>query len=782
MISPRSARSSGRLRKCDPLRPRLLRIESLEDRRLLSARAAEAVNLFSLDVYEHLQREEGNLFFSPLSIATALAMTSVGAAGQTATEMEQVLHLGTEPGINSSFDALFTSFLTQTINVPGFELLVANAIWPDDSIALNDEFVSTIETDYRGHAQNLDFSDPDQAKDIINSWVENHTLGNIPNLIDQLGPATVMVLTNSVYFKGLWEQPFDPRHSGSDDFHLNDTESRIVPTMFNQPTAFRTWLDGFQVLDLPFADGSASMVFILPTEQNGANYVSSELLTEIGDWADGPRSTEHLEVRLPKFEITVDTSLNNLLMGLGMPTAFNPGEANFSSMTDTPLFIDKVFHKATIELNEQGTEAAAATEVELAICFAAGTPVLTPEGEKPIEQLKAGDYVLARDEYNVEGTAEPKIVERTLHGQAQILELHVSGHVIRTTAPHPFFVQGRGWTPAGELRAADRLSTNFRDWVEVHKVIATNDEEPVYNLRVADHRTFFIGSQSWGFAVWAHNFYGSGFYADHPFHFLIRDNETSAIAFMGRIEDPLQSVNDLDPTVNQISADFDGDREISGTDFLAWQRGYGKTAGAEHFDGDSDDDGDVDATDLAHWEATYGQVQLISADFDGDQEIDGDDFLAWQRGYGKTVGAERSDGDSDGDGDVDRADFIEWAATYGQVGTPPIGELTTLSRRSSAKQEPSSEVFSSADLIDAAIALEWLGDEANNNERLVVNEESSLQIVLPNSVLNTNGEIDDPIPSASMDFQVDLSKTGPEEPKPGELPWLTDELLERIFS
>ncbi|HEY3395234.1 MAG TPA: polymorphic toxin-type HINT domain-containing protein, partial [Lacipirellulaceae bacterium] len=276
-------------------------------------------------------------------------------------------------------------------------------------------------------------------------------------------------------------------------------------------------------------------------------------------------------------------------------------------------------HKAFIEVTEQGTEAAAATEVELALCFAAGTPVLTPEGEKPIELLKVGDYVLARDEHNLEGNLQPKVVEETRRGEANILELHVGGRIIRTTELHPFFVKGRGWIPAGKLQAKDRLSTNLHDWVDVHKVVETRSPEAVYNVRVADHHTYFVGSKAWGFAVWTHNFYGTGFYADHPFHFFIRDNPSSTITFMGRIDDPLQLENSLHPTVEQNNAgmgDFNNDGEVDHADYNAWNAAFGEIGSALSADGN--DNGVVDAADYVIWRRNVDRIIAAASmsDFD----------------------------------------------------------------------------------------------------------------------------------------------------------------------
>lgn len=430
-------------------------------------------------------------------------------------------------------------------------------------LPVRDDFVGTIATDYGGEAQGLDYSNPDQAKEVINSWVEEKTRGKVRDLIDELSPATAMVLTNSIYFNALWDSPFDPRVTDTwaePRFYREAGEAIETSMMYTQAKVPRTVLDGFQVLEMPFDGGRTSMVFILPQERNGPNELTPDLLVKVNGWLESPRDPVdfEIEVVLPKFAATVSSKLEKLLPDMGMPLAFAPG-ADFSLMTDAGVWIEKVRHKAFLEVNERGTEAGAATAVMLMACFAAGTPVLTPDGEKPIEQLKAGDYVLSRNEYEVEANIEPKLVEETFQGHSELVHLHVGGQTIRVTNAHPFFVKDQGWTPAGKLRAGDLLATDGRSWTEVERISAIEGAAPVYNLRVAGYHTYFVGSESWGFAVWAHNLYGDGFYANHPFHFLIRDNTTSALLFMGRVSDPTQSENDLTPSVEHILGDSNGD-------------------------------------------------------------------------------------------------------------------------------------------------------------------------------------------------------------------------------
>jgi serine protease inhibitor len=454
-------------------------------------------------------------------------------------------------------------------------LEVANGLWPDADVSMHDDFTHTVTADYGAQAQSLDYSDPDEAAEVINSWVSEQTRGRVRNLVDDLDPLTSVVLTNSVYFNAPWASPFDPQNTdngwASRRFYRDDGETVEVSMMFSQDTFPYTKIDGFQILDMPFEGGGASMIVILPEQRDGASEMTPELLVQIDDWLEGPRN--HVDfgggVAIPKFQTTVSTQLDKLLSDMGMPLAFST-HANFSAMTDAPVHINEVRHKAFLEINEQGTEAGAATSVDLWLCFAAGTPVLTPDGEKPIEQLKIGDYVLARDEHNVEGAVEPRRVEAVSNDHAKTVEIQVGGQTIRATHAHPFFVKGQGWTPAGQLRAGHLLATDRDEWTEVQRVSLPEGAEPVFNLRVAGHHTYFVGGESWGFAVWTHNFYINEFHADHTFHFLIRDNTSSALLFMGRVSDPTQTDNSLAPSaVMQMFADSNGDGRFDQLDITA---------------------------------------------------------------------------------------------------------------------------------------------------------------------------------------------------------------------
>ncbi|QDT75656.1 serpin family protein [Lacipirellula limnantheis] len=700
-------------------------MEHLEDRRMLAGRAAEAINTFAIDLYEQMQREGGNLFFSPLSIATGMAMAYAGAAGQTAAEIEQVLRFGDEPGIHASFAELLDSIKSHN-EIFAFPkqphvLTSANAIWPDNDLSVVQAFLDVMQGEYEAHVQTVDYNNPQQAENTINSWVSGMTAGKIPHLVSDLSPMIRMVLTNAAYFNGYWEKPFDPRFSGQGPFTLADGQSVVVSTMYTEMMAPYAVFDGFSVLELPFDGGAKnadySMVLILPPE-NGATSLPSQTFAKIDAWLNGPQWEQLVLINLPKTSTSVSTSLKEMLAGMGMPTAFELGAADFSGMTPEQVAITKVFHQATLTMNEQGTTAAAATQVDFGICFAAGTPVLTPQGAKPIEELQVGDLVLARDENNVAGDVSPRRIEKTHQNHADVLELYIAGQVIRTTAPHPFFVQGKGWMPAGELRPQDMLATESGSWVKVDGLEYIRRAEPVYNLRVADLHTYFVGRQEWKFALWVHNAcsgFEPEFFADRPYHLLIRDNITSTIAFMGRIDNPLQAENDVSPAFVGASADFDGNLRVDGADFLAWQRGFG--------------------------------AQNPTA----------------------------ASGDADRNGTVDANDLAEWKQAFGPTTPPPATTALQISDKTSldAAQQPGP--YSITDYIDAALALAWLSRDVRIDEALIVDD--GVQ-AFPQFKLTAVANEPDPL-AASVAFDS-LALSSVDELAPFDGVW-DDEILEVQF-
>lgn len=590
-------------------------------------RAVRAVNCFAADMYEHLEREDGNLFFSPLSISTALAMTHAGAAGETAHQMEEVLHLGSEPGVHAAFAELLDQIPMQS---PGTEMALANAMWPHEDFEFHEDYLQLIESSYQGNAQSLDYaSNPGGARDTINAWVEDRTQGKIKDLIAELNQLTRMVLTNALYFKASWLAPM-----GKLDlpFTMEDGKQVVVPTMTSLEAYRYTEIDGFKMVvvpngaqpgeDDPFAAGargSTSSVFLLPTGDLSTDDLSPEILAKAQAWLDG--SVGHLpyvDLQLPIFETTVATDLKPILTRMGITDMFDPVQSDFSNMTDhTDFHIMQALHKAFVSADENGIEAAAATAIVGGIiCFAAGTPIKTEDGYKAIEDIEVGDQVLSRSEYDVEGKIETKPVLETFKNETEIVNLEVGGQVIRTTSEHPFFVKNQGWKPACELKPGDLLAADLASWVELQSVEATGEIESVYNFRVADYHTYFVGKNEWGFSVWAHNCCCDpehDFHADRPFHFMIRDDATSAILFMGRIEDPTQLQNSLPGAVGEpvdpevLPGDADGDNDVDFSDFLLLSKNYGQEEDAAFADGDFNGDGAVNFSDFLILQENFGQ-------------------------------------------------------------------------------------------------------------------------------------------------------------------------------
>lgn len=583
-----------------------------------SARAAQAINCFAYDMYQHFQSQPGNPNFSPTSIATAFAIAYAGAAGQTATEIADVFHLGSEPGIHESFRALMTSLERPRPGNPSFELDVSNASWPAIDLTLLNEFTATVEGDYGGQTQNIDYSNTEEARRIINTAVAQQTRGRITNLFETLDPATVMVLTNSIFFKAEWDVQFAPENTSLSAFVRDDGEVVNVPMMYAPSTSTNpltgafldvkyTEIDGFQTLEMPFKNRSSSIVILMPVDENGSNELTPSILGQVDDWLETPRpATSCVNVTIPKFVTTVKTELTTLLNGMGMPTAFG-ARADFSRMVDGGgIWIGEAPHKANIEINEQGVEAAAATGITFILCFAKGTPVQTPDGDVPIERLRVGDLVMSRNEHNVEGRIQPKRIEEIFHGRAEIVELHVGDQVIRVTKEHRFFVEHEGWMPVAEMVPGNRIATDLSSWKRVDNIVESGEIVPVHNFRVADYHTYFVGSEEWGFAAWTHNCYEGNreFRADRPFHYLIRDNDTSALLFMGRVSDPTQPENDVTPTAppdDRVAGDSDGDGLFTSSDLVrVFQAGKYENGPASFSEGDWNGDGVFDSSDLVY--------------------------------------------------------------------------------------------------------------------------------------------------------------------------------------
>lgn len=340
------------------------------------ASATQSGRSFSVDLYKALAKEKENLFFSPHSIVEALMMTYAGAQGTTATEMREVLHIGmSDDKAHGAMNAIDLALASRGQNQKGvdgqpFRLKVANALWGQDGYAFQSSYLDTIATNYGAGVQLVDFvTDAPGARLAINGWVAQKTEDKIQDLIPEgiLSATTRLVLTNAVYFNASWQAPFDPARTDTKPFYTNlELEKSVqAPTMHSVEAATASYqASGVTAVELPYAGRELSMVVIQPDDL--ASFESALTQTSLDAILAG-LSPHLIDLSLPKWKFTDDTSLAAPLKALGMPSAFS-ASADFSGINGgKDLLIQEVLHKAFVGVDEAGTEAAAATAVIIGV-------------------------------------------------------------------------------------------------------------------------------------------------------------------------------------------------------------------------------------------------------------------------------------------------------------------------------------------------------------------------------------------------------------------------------
>ncbi len=319
---------------------------------------------FALRLYHQLALEEGNICLSPHSISTALAMTLAGARGDTETEMARALGftLG-QHRLHPAFAGLVAN-LDRAREESGVRLSTANALWPQQGFELAKPFIDTVRANYDAELRPLDFARAtEESRRTINSWVEKKTEDRIRELIKPgvLNSATRLVLTNAIYFKGRWQKTFDEKLTRDQPFTLVSGAKAEVPLMWIKDHFQYGEPANLQLLRLVYGKGGLSMVLLLPEETGGLPALERNLNTAtLADWLASMRRQE-VDVMLPRFRVESQFQLNQALAALGMKEAFEP-TADFSGMDpERRLFLSAVIHQAFVEVNEEGTEAAAAT-------------------------------------------------------------------------------------------------------------------------------------------------------------------------------------------------------------------------------------------------------------------------------------------------------------------------------------------------------------------------------------------------------------------------------------
>lgn len=350
---------------CNPLsRPTYAEPAESVDERLVAANTAFAFNL--LQVLRNETPNE-NLFISPASISLALAMTYNGAAGDTAAAMAEVLQWNgmSQEEINGAFADLYTILQNPD---PKVELAIANSLWARKGVEFYESFLQKNRDYYQAEVATLDFDSPDAAT-TINRWVEKQTKGRIKDMVEPpIDPLTVLYLINAIYFKAEWSVPFNPRQTMDLPFNLPDGSSKEHPFMLRSGQFQHLTGDGFRAVAIPYGKTKRlSMYIFLPDEELNLEIFYNQLTPENWNlWLQSFRETEG-SVGLPRFAFEYEASLNKALKSLGMGVAFDEDLADFSTMRSVSptIYIGNVKHKTFIEVNEKGTEAAAATKVEM---------------------------------------------------------------------------------------------------------------------------------------------------------------------------------------------------------------------------------------------------------------------------------------------------------------------------------------------------------------------------------------------------------------------------------
>lgn len=325
---------------------------------------------FALDLYQKLKTSEGNLFFSPHSLSAALAMTYTGARGLTEKEMARTLHFNLPPSkLPEAFGAL-DQRLAEVASGKQIALNVANSLWAQNDYRFTESFLNLNRRHFGAEVALVDFArQTEPARRQINSWVAGKTADKITELVapGALSPMTRLVLCNAIYFKGDWARQFDPSATREADFYATPERTVKVPLMYQSLNLKgRALTDGPSVFELPYQGGELSMIVLLPKAKDDLGALEGRLTQENLDrWlAELAQSREaKAQVFLPRFKLSSLFALENTLAEMGMASAFGAG-ADFSGMTGKrDLSISAVAHQAVVEVNEQGTEAAAATAV-----------------------------------------------------------------------------------------------------------------------------------------------------------------------------------------------------------------------------------------------------------------------------------------------------------------------------------------------------------------------------------------------------------------------------------
>lgn len=339
------------------------------------SKLAEANNGLAFDLLKQIEKEQPNknIFISPYSVSAVLQILGNGAVGKTKTEIQHVLKTEDFPTneINGAWRDLNQSLISQ----PAVTLDLANSIWFNEGIELKPGFVSTNKNFFQAELQSVNFKTPESA-DTINKWANKNTHGKINNVVSFPFPmATQVILANAIYFKGKWADPFDTNLTAPRNFYLPGGTTKMPRTMSQTGKFTYAETYGYQAVKLPYFGGRLEMMLFLPSTNSDLEKLLASFNGKSWNYSVLPEfSKREGKVEFPKFKLNYDVVLNDPLQAMGMQQAFIEGAANFSAMAGEPLFVSRVKQKSFVDVNEEGTEAAAVTTVSLGNSIAMRPP------------------------------------------------------------------------------------------------------------------------------------------------------------------------------------------------------------------------------------------------------------------------------------------------------------------------------------------------------------------------------------------------------------------------
>jgi serpin B len=329
----------------------------------IDAKLVEANTRFGFKLFSEILKDDAkrNVFVSPTSVALALSMTYNGASGETQEAMGKALQLQgmSQAELNRSNKELVQVLEQADSKV---QLAIANSLWAKEGISFKPDFLRRNQEFYDASVNVLDFGSP-TAKNAINDWVKRNTNNKIDQIVDQINPDHIMFLVNAVYFNGTWQTPFDKKDTVEQPFFRGDGTEKKHPLMTQTGQYRYAETDQFQAVSLPYGNNKFSMVIFLPKKGNSLPAFHKQLTAENWQtWMQSMRSRPGT-IQVPRFKLEYETELKQQLSNLGMGVAFDRLRANFAALSNQTSKIDQVKHKTFVEVNEEGTEAAAATSV-----------------------------------------------------------------------------------------------------------------------------------------------------------------------------------------------------------------------------------------------------------------------------------------------------------------------------------------------------------------------------------------------------------------------------------